>query len=46
MKINCFLFGCVWTERNLCVLGHEAMQCMRCSRCGSYRYMPADIEEV
>lgn len=46
MRMNCFLFGCVWTEKGLCVLGHETLQCMHCSRCGSYRYTPTASEEA
>ncbi|MET1077689.1 MAG: PSPA7_2676 family Cys-rich small protein [Pseudomonas sp.] len=42
MRMSCFLFGCTWTEKSLCVLGHEAMQCTRCARCGTYRYTPME----
>ncbi len=46
MKISCFLLGCLWDEKNACVLGQEALQYMRCSRCGSHRYMPLDQDDA
>lgn len=40
MTIRCLIAGCVWSSGTAIRMGRETLLCQRCSRCGSFHYVP------
>ncbi|WP_339413741.1 PSPA7_2676 family Cys-rich small protein [Pseudomonas sp. EA_35y_Pfl2_R5] len=45
MTIRCLIAGCLWSPGTAIRMGREILLCQRCSRCGSFHYIPGSLME-